>query len=121
MTDADDLAPACVVAGNYGWPMDAKQGLLAYMSAEDGDWDLYLVPLTGGDAQNLTNNNSQDGLAAIAPDGKSVAYISDESGTWALWTVTLSTLEKWRWFDIDPQRGTIDVSDWHQERMSWAQ
>lgn len=120
VADAGNIDPVRIVVGNDGWPMDARNGLLVYMSAEDGDWDIYLISLDGGQPENITNNNSQDGLAAIAPDGKSVAYISNESGTWSLWTVTLSNREKQRWFDIDPQRGTIDVNDWYLERMSWA-
>jgi Tol biopolymer transport system component len=120
VTDANNIAPVRIIVGNHGRPMDAKSGLLAYMSDEDGDWDIYLVSLGGGEPQNITLNRSQDGLAAIAPDGKSVAYISNESGIWALWTVTLSNREKQRWFDIDPQRGTIDVNNWAGERLSWT-
>jgi hypothetical protein len=120
VADAGNIDPARIVVGNDGWPMDARNGLLVYMSAEDGDWDIYLISLDGGQPQNISNNDSQDGLAAIAPDGKSVAYLSNESGALSLWTVTLSSGEKQRWFDIDPQRGTIDVDDWNLERMSWA-
>jgi hypothetical protein len=36
-----------------------------------------------------------------------------------VWTVNLSTGEKQRWFDIDPQRGTVDADNWYMERMSW--
>jgi len=120
VTDANNINPVRIVVGTAGWPTDAKKGMLVYMSAEDGDWDIYRVSLDGKGLQNITSNNSPDGLAAIAPDGKSVAYISQESGKWALWTVTLSGKEKRRWFDIDPQRGTIDVNNWAEERMSWT-
>ena len=120
VTDADNVDPVRIVIGNHGWPMDAKNGLLTYMSDEDDDWDIYLVSLDGGEPQNITDNSGQDGLAAIAPDGKSVAYISNESGVWALWTVTPSTGQKQKWFDIDPQRGVVDVNNWYSDRMSWA-
>jgi Tol biopolymer transport system component len=120
VTDADSINPVRIIKGLDGWPMDAKHGLLAYMSAEDGDWDIYIIPLEGGEPQNITNNMNQDGLAAIAPDGKSVAYISDESGEWALCTVTLDGGEKRQWFAINPDRGTIDVTSWAGERMSWT-
>jgi hypothetical protein len=119
VTDADDINPVRILITS-GWPMDAKNGLLTYMSAEDGDWDVYLVSLDGGQPENITKNDNQDGLAAIAPDGKSIAYISDESGNWALWAVTLSSREKRRWFDIDPHRGTINTDIWAEERMSWT-
>jgi serine/threonine protein kinase len=117
--DAATVDPIRLTA-NGGLPTDAKNGLLTYMLAEDGDWEIYLLPLAGGQPLNLTNNSYQDGLAAIAPDGQSVAYVSDESGVWAVWTITLGDNQKQKWFDLDPQRGTIDVNIWAEERMSWT-
>jgi hypothetical protein len=122
VTDADTINPKRIVVGNHAWPTDAKHGLMTFMSAEDGDWDVYMMSLDGGQLRNITNNECQDGMAAIAPDGRSIAYISDESGAWALWTVTLNEeLEKKKWFEIDPQRGSINVANWHEDRMSWTQ
>jgi Tol biopolymer transport system component len=117
--DADALDPVRVTA-NTGVPTDAKNGWLTYMSAQDGDWEIFLVPLAGGQSTRLTDNNSQDGMAAIAPDGQSVAYVSNESGNWAVWTITLSDNHRQKWFDLNPQRGTIDVNSWSEERMSWT-
>jgi len=120
VSDADHINPERILT-NSGLPMDAKNGLLVYMSAEDGDWDIYLAPLSGGRPENITNNPNQDGMAAIAPDGKSVAYVSDESGQWAVWTITLSNHSKKLWFELNnPERGTIDSSNWFEERMSWT-
>jgi hypothetical protein len=122
VTDANHINPARLVVGEYGRPMDAKDGKLVYMSDEDKDWDIYLISLSGGAPQNLTNNSGiQDGLAAIAPDGQSVAYISNQSGKWGLWTVSLRSLEKRWWFDIGSQQGTIDVNEWAGDRMSWGE
>jgi hypothetical protein len=120
VSDAHSIDPVRILVGNEGWPMDAGNGLLAFMSAEDGDWDIYTVPLGGGRPENVTDNDAQDGLAAIAPDGKSIAYLSNESGAWALWTVTLRDKERQHRFDIDPERGTVDVDSWSSERMSWG-
>jgi hypothetical protein len=119
VTPADDIEPVRVVTTS-GRPMDVKNGWLAYMSAEDGDWDIYLVSLDDGQSKNITNNNSQDGLAAIAPDGKHVAYVSNVSGNWALWSITIDGREKRKWFDIDPRRGAINLETWAEGRMSWA-
>lgn len=117
--DADELNPVRLTS-NGGAPMDARQGWLTYILAEDGDWEIYLLSLNGGQPLKLTDNNSQDGLPALAPDGQSVAYVSNESGNWAVWTITLSGRQKQKWFDLDPQRGTIDVNTWAEERMSWT-
>lgn len=108
------------LTSNGGLPTDAKNGFLTYMLAEDGDWEIYLLSMAGGEPVKLTDNTSQDGLAAIAPDGQSVAYVSDESGSWALWTITLNDGQKQKWFELDPQRATIDLNTWAEERMSWT-
>jgi Tol biopolymer transport system component len=100
--------------------MDARKGWLTYILPDDGDWEIYLISLGGGEPRKLTDNEGQDGLAAIAPDGQSVAYVSNESGAWAVWTITLNNNQKQKWFDFDPQRGTIDVNSWAEERMSWT-
>jgi serine/threonine protein kinase len=106
---------------NGGLPMDAKKGWLTYVLPDGGDWEIYLISLEGGEPRKLTDNESQDGLAVIAPDGQSVAYVSNESGAWAIWTITLNNNQKQKWFDFDPQRGTIDVNSWAEERMSWTE
>lgn len=121
VTDADHIDPKRIVVGNHAWPTDARHGLLAFMSAEDGDWEVYVISLDGGQLRNITDNESQDGMAAIAPDGRSLAYISSESGSWALWTAPLddpSAREKR--FDIRPERGTVIIDRWHEDRISWT-
>lgn len=119
ITPTDVIRPVRLTSVN-GLPMDAKQGQLVYVLAEGGDWDIYLMSLEGGQPTNLTNNTSQDGLPALAPDGRTIAYLSNESGTWAVWTIILSNQHKQKWFDLDPQRGLIDVKTWTEERMSWT-
>ncbi|MFN8455071.1 MAG: protein kinase [Anaerolineae bacterium] len=109
------------LTSDSGLPLDAKKGWLLYMLPTDGDWDIYLLSLAGGQPVNLTNNSYQDGLGALAPDGRSVAYISNESGNWAVWTITLRDKQKQKWFDFDPQRGIIDLNSWSEEHMSWTQ
>lgn len=121
VTDASATSPQRIVVGADGFPTDAKLGLLTYMSNAGSDWEIYLVPLNGGQPVQLTDNASQDGLAAIAPDGRSVAYLSNEdTSNWALWTITLVSGQKQKWFDIDPQRGAIDLELWAQDRISWT-
>jgi TolB protein len=120
VTDANNVNPQRIIIGNSAWPSDARKGLLAYMSAEDGDWDIYVVSLNGGEPRNLSANNRQDGLPAIAPDGKSIAYLSNQSGSWAVWTVNVSTGEKKKWFDVASEAGTVDGDTWYMDRMSWT-
>jgi Tol biopolymer transport system component len=119
VTAAANIQPVRITS-DAGLPLDAKKGSLLYMLPTDGDWDIYLVSLAGGEPINLTNNSLQDGLATFAPDGRTVAYVSNESGSWAVWTISLSNNQKQKWFDFDPQRGTIDLNTWAEERMSWT-
>lgn len=53
--------------------------------------DLYLLPLQGGTATNLTRGLSYDDSPRFSPDGKKVVFISDADGGENLWTITLDT------------------------------
>lgn len=119
ITNASNLNPRRILIGNQAQPMAIKDNLLAYISREEGDWDIYIMQVDSGEVTNLTDNNFEDGLPAISPDGNMVAYISNESGQWGLWTVNLDGQNKQHWFDIDPVRGVIDIDQWSKERMSW--
>ncbi len=56
--------------------------------------DLYLLPIAGGKAERITEGLAFDTHARFSPDGKSIAYISDESGSDNLWLMELETKEK---------------------------
>lgn len=49
--------------------------------------DLYTVPLTGGAATRITSGSGFDGQPRFAPDGKSIVFVSDRSGSENLYTV----------------------------------
>lgn len=119
ITNVNNLEPRLVVENKAAYPMSVRGDLLAYMSFEGGDWEIYSLLLKGGPAVKLTNNDFEDGLPAISPDGDGIAYISNESGAWGLWTMSLDGQNKKHRFDIDPGRGTIDIDQWSKERMGW--
>jgi len=50
-----------------------------------GNRDLYLVPLAGGAAVNITNSPGSEWNGVWRPDGKKIGYISAEYGTPQLW------------------------------------
>jgi len=122
ITNPVELDPQKIIEGNYAKPMDAKNGYLTYVMVQDDNWEVFIMPLRGPESAsvNLSNSSAQDGLPAISPDGKLVAYVSNESGEWAVWTVTVDGNQKTKWFDINPQRGTIEPDIWAGDRMSWA-
>jgi Tol biopolymer transport system component len=113
-------APERLLIGNDYFAMGADGNQFVYMARTDGDWEIYLYDLANRTERQLTTNEAQDGLPALSPDGRSIAYLSNESGSWALWTITLATGEKQRWFEINPQRGAVDLNSWADERISWT-
>jgi len=119
VTNVNNLDPRRIIKNENAYPMSARGGSLAYMSQEDGDWEVYVMPLKGGSEAKLTDNNFEDGMPVISPDGNNIAYISNESGQWGLWTVTLDGQNKKHWFDIDPSKRVFDANKWDEDRMSW--
>jgi Tol biopolymer transport system component len=56
--------------------------------------DLYTLPASGGKAVPLTSGMAFDSHPRFSPDGKSVAYISDASGSENLWYITVADTSK---------------------------
>ena len=49
--------------------------------------DLYTIPAAGGAATRITSGSGFDGQPRFAPDGKSIVFVSDRSGSENLWLV----------------------------------
>eukprot|EP01136_Pigoraptor_vietnamica_P027144 Opistho-1_new@83106 len=47
--------------------------------------DLYVMPITGGEAKALTHTIAWEHQARFSPDGKQIAYISDAGGGDNVW------------------------------------
>lgn len=54
---------------------------LTYDSNVNGNQDIYKVPLTGGDPEQLTRNGFDDFHPAWSPDGSEIAFYSLQNGT----------------------------------------
>ena len=80
-------------------PLDLRQG--TWMSVDvhpsgerivfDLLGDLYELPITGGEAIKLTDGVAWDFSPRYAPDGRSVAFVSDRGGGDNLWLLPVST------------------------------
>lgn len=55
--------------------------------------DLYTLPISGGDATQISKGMPFDSQPRFSPDGKKVVFISDASGGEGVWTIDLSTDE----------------------------
>lgn len=53
--------------------------------------DIYSIPINGGRATTLTSGIQYDVHPRFSPDGKSLVFISDKSGSDNIWTVDLTT------------------------------
>ncbi|MBC7896136.1 MAG: PD40 domain-containing protein, partial [Cytophagaceae bacterium] len=49
--------------------------------------DLYALPIGGGKATRLTSGMAWDGMPRWAPDGRTIAFVSDRDGSDNLWVV----------------------------------
>lgn len=61
---------------NPSWSPTGDQ--LAVASNQDGDYEVYLVSVEDGTAEQVTFNDTSDITPAFAPDGASVVFASDE-------------------------------------------
>src|SRR5690349_24727341 len=62
-----------------------RAGVVVFTSYRDGNGELYTVPSTGGTERRLTNTAANETQPALSPDGRHIAYLSDESGVPRLW------------------------------------
>ncbi|MES2176652.1 MAG: amidohydrolase family protein [Gemmatimonadota bacterium] len=51
--------------------------------------DIYTMPITGGKATALTRGMGFDAQPRFSPDGKKIVYVSDRTGGYNLWTITV--------------------------------
>ncbi|NAS32772.1 amidohydrolase family protein [Flavobacteriaceae bacterium R38] len=56
--------------------------------------DIYSIPITGGKAKKITQGLAYDVHPRFSPDGKSIVFISDKSGSDNIWTRELATKEE---------------------------
>ena len=66
--------------------------------------DLYTMPVKGGQATRITSGMEMDMQPRFSPDGKTIVYVTDKSGSENIWTLALE--EK----DAEPKQLTKDTS-----------
>jgi eukaryotic-like serine/threonine-protein kinase len=87
-TGADDAIP-------NSWSPDDHQILITHQSPSG--YHLELVPTSGGKSTPFQSGPGDQTNGMISPDGKWVAYASDESGTWEIYVTTFpGAAGKWQ-------------------------
>ncbi|NLN19489.1 MAG: hypothetical protein GX162_09480 [Firmicutes bacterium] len=73
---ADLTKPA--TDSNPSWSPDGKY--LVFESDRDGNLDIFIVPVDGGEPVNITQHPKRDRSAAWSPDGTKIAFESNRAG-----------------------------------------
>ncbi len=67
----------------HGWSPDGLT--LVYTALREDEWDVYAIPVTGGEERRLTTCPGLDDGPEYAPDGAFIYYNSFCSGTMEIW------------------------------------
>ena len=94
------------------WSPDGNR--ITFMSARDGNWEIYTVNGDGSQPTRITDNSAEDGLPTWSPDGNWIAFVSSRGGLWSLYTVPATGGEPQKLWDV-PNIGR----DWTQQRLAW--
>lgn len=69
----------------HGWSPDGRT--LAYCARRGDNFDLYAIPVEGGEEKRLTSHAGYDDGPDYSPDGKWIYFNSDRSGSWDVWRI----------------------------------
>jgi TolB protein len=67
----------------HGWSPDGK--FLAYTGARNGEYNIYIISVDGGEETQLTHTEGLDDGPEYAPDGSYIYFNSTRSGIMQLW------------------------------------
>ncbi|MDR8392903.1 hypothetical protein NC796_17235 [Aliifodinibius sp. S!AR15-10] len=67
----------------HGWSPDNK--FVTYTGGRDGNYDIYKIPVEGGDEIRLTTDPSLDDGSEYTPDGKYIYFNSARTGSMEIW------------------------------------
>ena len=67
----------------HGWSPDGKT--LAYAGQRDGEFDIYTIPVSGGQETRLTTAKGMDDGPEYSPDGEYIYFNSDRTGSMQIW------------------------------------
>src|SRR6266446_6786537 len=85
----------------HGWSPDGKT--LAFVGQRNDDFDIYTIPVTGGEETRLTIAKGLDDGPEYSPDGKYIYFNSERTGH----------MEIWRMRADGSEQEQVTVDDWN--------
>jgi TolB protein len=92
------LSDRSMIAGLH-WSPDGND--IVFSSYGAGSFDLWVLPVMGGEPVQITNSPANETQPKWSPDGARIAFISDLAGTMDIWTVS-STGGDWTQITFGP-------------------
>jgi TolB protein len=83
----------------HGWSPDGKT--LAFVGQRDGEFDIYTIPVTGGEETRLTTAKGLDDGPEYSPDGKYIYFNSERTGHMQIWRMKADGSEQEQVFSDD--------------------
>ncbi len=83
----------------HGWSPDGNT--LAFVGQRNGDFDIYTIPVTGGDETRLTTAKGLDDGPEYSPDGRYIYFNSERSGHMQIWRMKSDGSEQEQVFTDD--------------------
>jgi TolB protein len=96
----------------HGWSPDGKT--LAFVGQRNDEFDIYTIPVTGGEETRLTTAKGLDDGPEYSPDGKYIYFNSERTGHMQIWRMRADgseqeqvTVDDWNnWFPHISPDGT---------------
>ena len=83
----------------HGWSPDGKT--LAFVGQRNGDFDIYTIPVTGGEETRLTTAPGLDDGPEYSPDGQYIYFNSERTGHMQIWRMKANGGEQTQVFSDD--------------------
>jgi len=83
----------------HGWSPDGKT--LAFVGQRNGDFDIYSIPVTGGEEKRLTTAPGLDDGPEYSPDGQYIYFNSERTGHMQIWRMKADGSEQTQVFSDD--------------------
>jgi Tol biopolymer transport system component len=74
------------LTGTPRWSPDSKW--ISFDSRPEGHSQVFVINAEGGQPRQLTQGESENGVASWSRDGKWIYFASNRSGTWEVWKIT---------------------------------